>query len=457
MDLPEDSPTGERLLFWTAAKALCRERRRERKDQARQARRQSLQRVLIPTEIGVSDTTTSRTITTIPEEDLRFPANNNNNSDDDNHDDDSCVSDVTRELPDLFECTTMYPSLSCLDDAEASDLELSKRSLGTCSTLPVAGNTMESDPAKQEQSCNDSPVRPLERRSCCDSSVGQNTVTNESPFFPEGHKLGHTNNNNRFQKNHDSHLPMFDTQKDAGQDETTNANKKGSTPRMIQPKLTLKSSIVTTALLRRSSSETLPALPQRRLSLDSQTSSQVDYYYEARPRFHTAVQPKECPATLERRGSTSSPVLPKRRLSLDSLISSRVETDDADDDDDLPGTPQVPPEHPAVILRRVYQEFLPQDPSWEELGYEETTPPPVSGHPPPAPCRRHSLSSVVDQSTVATQDDNSTIATWTLGLYRRRKSLDSTVAEPLPPNAGKYDDTPPARPRRSFSAGSLQL
>ena len=474
--------TGERLLFWTAAKELCRERRREREVQAGQARRQSLQRVLVPTEIGVSlgsnQDNDRHAITTIQEEDLLIPSTHGKPAEeDDNSDDGSCVSDVTRELPDLFE-SNMYPSLSCLDDAEAPDLDLSKRSLNGSFPPGKKFNTTDNDPVDQILSRrnstfptrNVSPIQPVIDNTPVGTRLPSDrrlSIPNEPPFLSDGAKLS-----TKFNELRDSsHLKMFYSQSDTktkASSETT--NKKDRLPTSMMESLTLKNSIMTSTFLSKRSdvqlkrsSFTLPALPQRRLSLDSQpTSNTIIEESSLNRRRHGDV--KECyRAPAERRVSTSSPVLPKRRLSLDSQIHDsedildQLEYEDIYDEAKGTNTPV------RSIERQVFQEFLPQQqaPSRAELGYDTSA---DCGLPPQCPCRRHSFSSAMDHdnndnSTIATwahQDDSSTIATWTLGLYRRRKSLDSTVAAPLPtPNAGRYDDAPPARPRRRFSASSL--
>lgn len=472
--------TGERLLFWIAAKELCRERRRERKVQAGQARRQSLQRVLVPTEIGVSlgnnQDNASHAITTIQEEDLLLPSTHGKPAEEDaNSDDGSCVSDVTRELPDLFE-SKMYPSLSCFDDAEAPDLNLSKRSLNGSFPPGKKFNTADNDPVDQLLSLrnstfpvrNVSPIQPVIGNTPVVTrppTAERLSITNESPFLSEGPKLS-----TKFKELRDSsHYSQSDTKTKAS---IENTNKKNRLPTSMMESLTLKNSIMTSNffLNKRSdvqlkrSSFTLPAVPQRRLSLDSQQNSNPRIEESSRNRRRHSDVKESYRAPAERRVSTSSPVLPKRRLSLDSQIHDsgdildQLEYEGIYDEGKGTNTPV------RSIHRPVFQDFLLQKdaPSREELGYDISA---DCGLPPQCPCRRHSFSSAMDHdndnSTIATswlhQDDNSTIATWTLGLYRRRKSLDSTVAAPLatPNNAGRYDDAPPARPRRRFSASSF--
>ncbi|CAB9513521.1 expressed unknown protein [Seminavis robusta] len=228
--------------------------------------------------------------------------------------------------------------------------------------------------------------------------------------------------------------------------------------------------------LERDISAESPVQPQRRRSIGSLCSKSlldmVAQKYEQKEEEEELLPWRSTKAPdnrdLQRNRSTASPMPPRRRRSFDSqqlldlVGQSDVGNRNASVETNNDRSTRTPTweelsyggtvngsryggkgamQGPSVEENQATYQNSNQVLSPRELGYCEDEQHQSS---PRLPGRRASFSSFID--------DNSTIATETLGLYKRRKSIDSTVAEPL--FADKRPDRQPARPKRQMSINS---
>lgn len=601
MSADDDTPAtdGEKFHFWLIAKKLCSEKRREQRKEAMKAYRQCLEPTIVPTEIlwGGDDNGEGGEMVDLgnlllpPSNEKDKPAketasspypdlsNLNLNSTLDDHDDgdaDSCVSDVTRELPDI-DADNLYPSLSCLD-AELPDILVQEKSnkLEVEMTAPVVVNDNKEEDLLDQTYPYSSPStfeEPIPVGGIFgDNDVKKNVLLNCKP------NKSSLDQDSVYSKNSRGKYNVQKEQENDGMMEDMNnllsqnmVNLTSSKCDNAKPILLRKDTTGTSATLAATVSRSMPAYqrstsndsslipPRRRASrlssseaaaapppmpLNKRTISEAGPTLPKR-RGSLDSQPQRPPKLEQEHRSASAataPMPPQRRLSLDSRI------DDVDNNTYVPtreelgyedmsvyGRPQIrprpsptrPSSKPASAPLRQPRHRAPPEPhtpdnddnklklqrtltppqrkesmgvshnchsnnchshnnntsrsrdssghssstlQWEpptrtkhpltptreELGYElelhdhfgDLPPKPM----PRLPCRRNSFSSI--------NSNDSTIATWTLGLYRRRKSADSTVAPAPPLSWGQTmqqppPDTTPSQPKRRFSASSL--
>lgn len=409
---------GEKFHFWQIAKKLCSEKRREQRKEAMKAYRQCLEPTIVPTEIlwgGDNNGEGGETIdlgnlllppakpnkeptkeqSSSPDPDLSNLNLNSTLDDEEEGDADSCVSDVTRELPDI-DADNLYPSLSCLD-AELPDILVQEKSnkLEVEMTTPaVTNDNKEGETYHYKLPAGfDEPISVADifGDKCKESDVNDNVLRNCKPNKSSLDQDSLYSNNSRakynLQKEQENAQMMEDMNNLLSQNMVNltssnydNGNKPGllrrepagtSTPAAItsrsmpqckrstsndssllpprrrESRLSSSGALATPTmpLNKRTISEASPILPKRRGSLDSQSPQQQPPSLQR--DWPAAARSIPRPATQVHRSASaaSAPMPPQRRLSLDSRM------DDVDNNTYVPSREELGYEDMSVYGR----------------------------------------------------------------------------------------------------------